>query len=506
VVVEAGQHSWEGLVRLAREDPDVMAEFVLRDEETGKPVRQEQMHTEMQGAVTADGLVVVESCPESGKTQQLGVARVLFELGRKPGSRLVLLGNVQDGAIKTLSVVKRYMERSQELRAVFPRLLPGNVLWTATAITVERDSFSKDPSVYCLGYHGALLGARVDGAVVDDFLDFENTRTESARRDCGSWFRTTFMTRTTAEAWVAFLCNSWHEEDLSHELVADGWKHLRYPVLNADGSSAWPERWPIHRIEEARRRLGPLEFARMFLCRPRDPGAETFGPEALRLALSQGRGYGLVPGLADPVGGVDRLIVTGVDIGASRKARGGASAIASILISPARRQVLRLWTGRVGAKELLWRVGEAARAFPGSYVVVENNGVQSHLVELANEFGEELSIPAPVLPFTTGKNKQDSQLGVDAMGAELEAGRWRLPSGRRGPAPGAMPEAWSPDLVKALVRQLRAYVPGEHPGDLLMALWMARTWGMTRLARLKAPPRRGGSVGVRLIGGGVAAP
>jgi hypothetical protein len=496
VVSAAGMQSWEGLVALAREDPDVFAEFVLRDEETGKPVEQRPMHTEMHRALSEDALLVVEAHPESGKTQQLGVARMLWQLGRDPSQRLVLLGNVQDGSMKTLGAIKRYMERSSELRAVFPRLLPGG-LWRDTAITVQREVLSRDPSIYCVGYHGALLGSRVDGAVVDDLLDYENTRNEPARRECSSWFRTTFMTRTTARAWVAFLCNSWHEEDLSHELVADGWRHLLYPIYDAEGRSSWPARWPLKRIEQVRKKMGPLEFARMFLCKPRDPGAETFAPEAIRLALSRGQGYRLLAGLEEPPEGA--LVVHGVDVASSKKARGGASAISTLLVTPSRRQVLRLWQGRVGAREFLYQLAAAGNAFPESVMVVEDNGVQSHLVELANEL-DEFRIPVPVLPFTTGRNKNDRELGIDAMAAEIEAGRWRLPSGKAGPLPGPLPEAKAPELVRTLVRQMRAYVPGEHAGDLLMATWMARTWGLRRLARLARPGGPRNRVGVRVLG------
>src|SRR6185369_6084980 len=108
--------------------------------------------------------------------------------------------------------------------------------------------------------------------------------------------------------------------------------------------------------------------------------------------------------------------------------------------------------------------------------VVEDNGVQGHLVELAQELGEQFEIVGTVHPFQTGKNKHDATLGIDAMAAEVEHGRWRLPSGLAGKERGA------PEAVRALVRQMRAYVPGQHPGDALMATWMARTWGLERLA------------------------
>ncbi len=179
--------------------------------------------------------------------------------------------------------------------------------------------------------------------------------------------------------------------------------------------------------------------------------------------------------------------MTGVDIGRSRRAKGGQSAVSTLLVRPeGGRQLLRLWQGRVGARELLRRIGEPGRLFPGSFTVVEDNGVQGHLVELAQELGEQFEIVGPVFPFQTGKNKHDAELGIDALAAEVESGKWKLPSGLLGREHGA------PEGTRMLVRQMRAYVPGQHPGDALMATWMARTWALERLARGRKRRRPGG--------------
>jgi hypothetical protein len=489
--VEAGRYAYESLIALCREDVNAFCEFVLRDEEHGTPIEQGRMHVEMQDAYDRHGFVIILAHPESGKTQQLGVGRTLFELGRNPDLRTVFLNNTQDGGTKTLRSAKKYLERSEELRAVFPHLKPGG-LWREDAITVERRTFSKDPSIYCLGFHGNILGARIDRAVVDDLLDFENTRTDAARRDASSWFKRTFLTRLSAQAKLAFLTNAWHEEDLAHELEADGWVTLRYPVLDAAGRSTWPSQWPLARIAEWRKRLGELEFTRMFLCRPRDPGAEVFGPESIAKALARGKGYGLLKYLDPDDVPEGAFVVTGVDLGASRKMTGGVSAMETVLFYPTgTRQLVGARSGRWSGRAILRNLSEVGDAF-GGVVVVEDNGVQRYIRELADEEGDHYEITVPVLPFYTGRNKHDETLGIDAMAAEFEGGRWRFPSGRGGLA--------VPEEVKKLNGELRAYAPNAHAGDRLMALWMARTWGLQRLQRMRRGEKRGG-VRVSVIGG-----
>lgn len=484
--VEAGTHAYESLIALCRHDVDAMCEFVLRDEETGRPVEQAQMHVEMQRAYDESRFVVVLAHPESGKTSQLVVGRTLYELGRDPTERHVFLNNGQDGAKKNLGAVKKYMERSEELRAVFPKLRPGS-LWREDAITVEGAGITRDPSVYCLGFHGNITGARIDRAKVDDLLDYENTRTEAARRDAESWFKRTFLTRLTQRATLAYTTNAWHEDDLTHVLEDDGWRTLRYPVLDAAGRSTWPERWPLTRIAEWRRRLGELEFARMFLCEPRDPGAMSFRPEWLRVALRRGVGYGFVDSVVHAPEGA--LVVTGVDLGASRKMTGGATTMFTVCVHRGGlRQLIAARSGRWSGGDVMRNLVDVGERF-GGFIVVEDNGVQRYVVELANE--EEVAVPVPVLPFNTGRNKYDLTLGVDAMAAEFEASRWVLPSGRRGKD--------VPEEVRRLLGEMRSYTPGGHPGDRLMGLWFARTWALRRLRALEGG-RRGG-VHVSVIGG-----
>lgn len=487
--IEAGRYAYESLIALARHDVNTFNEFVLKDEETGEAIEQELMHVEMQRTYDKERFMICMAHPESGKTQQLVVGRTLHELGNDPTERHVFLNNGQDGSIKNLRAVKKYIERSEELRAVFPKLRPGN-LWREDSIVVEGAGLSKDPSIYCLGFHGNITGARIDRAKVDDLLDFENTRTATSRADGISWFKRTFLTRLTRRATLAFLTNAWHEEDLAHTLEDEGWATLRYPVLNAKGKSTWPGRWDLARIAEWRKRLGPLEFARMFLCEPRDPGAVAFQPEWLRTALRKGVGYGFADQVLEAPSGA--LIVTGCDLGASKRMSGGETTMMTLCVhANGMRQLVAARAGRWSGGALMHNLTDVADRF-GGVVVVEDNGIQKHIVDLANEEGIHISVP--VLPFYTGRNKYDLVLGIDAMATEFEAGRWMLPSGRSGKGQDV------PENVRKLLSNMRAYTPGSHPGDYLMGAWFARTWALKKLRQLQAGDR-GARVGVRTIGG-----
>lgn len=478
----------QGVAAMARDDFATFCEYVARDEETGGRITLEQMHEEMCAAADAHPFLLVMSHPESGKTNLLVVMRVLFRLGGNTNLRIGLVSAVRGNAIKNLASIAKYIETSRELHEVFPHLRPATSgTWSTEAITVERSNIMRDPSVQTVGVHGAVQGSRLDEVYADDLLDYENTRTKPLREDTSKWFRTAILARTNR---CIFLTNAWHPEDLSAELVKErGFVELRYPVLTASGDSSWPTRWPLARIAERRRTIGELEFARLYLCKPRDDGAQVFTVESVARCIDLGRGYGLIEFLDDALVHEEALIVTGVDLAVTRRMKGAVSAIYTLYVHPnGVRQIIGARSGRWGARQILDNLAAVGDAY-GGVAVVEDNGAQRYLVEIAQELDTDIAIP--VLPHTTGRNKIDPELGIDSMAAEFDAGRWILPSEYEKPC----------EEIRALRGELEVYDPASHPGDRLMAIWFARTYALRKLRRRRAQKRNGGGdVRVSVIG------
>lgn len=452
------------LIDLCRRDVNAFCEYVLRDEETGEQIEQLDFHVQLQQALTDHRQIVGLAHPESGKTNQIAIGRVLWELGRNPNMRVMLVGNTQEGARKSLSSIKKYIEKSEELHEVFPHLTRGD-LWQDVAITVNRPVYSKDPSVQAVGYMGGqILGSRVDFLVVDDLLNMEVTSTEAQRRKVSTWFRSTLLGRCTKSALVAFLTNAWHPRDLSHELHRErGWFRIMRPI-RVDGVSVWPSRWPEERIKKREKDLGSLEFARVFMCQPRDEGDMIFKAHFFEVCRPPKKP------LVHPVRELDVVpdgcvVVCGVDIGGRRTA-GANSSIATLLLHPnGTRQPLWLESGRWGATELLNRIVDNGQRYKG-IVAVENNGVQLHLVDLAIENSKAV---VPIVPYQTGNNKVDPRFGVASMSSEFEGGRWILPT----QASNLLERNALNELEEWIIEMLD-YTPEQHTGDRLMAFWIAR--------------------------------
>lgn len=487
--VEAGKMGREAFLALCRRDVNAFNEFVLRDEESGERIEQHEMHVRMQAACDSFSEVVVLAHPESGKTQQLAIGRTLFELGHNPRLRFAFIGNTQNAAKKNLGTVKRYIEKSEELHAVFPELLPG-AIWRDDQITIAGFPIeSKDYSIQAIGFHGDINGSRVDRVVADDLLDFENTRSPLQRKEVSAWWRLGVLSRLTKIARIIFLTNAWHEKDLVSELSRDGYHFLEFPIYRPDGSPSWPEVWPLARIAKRRQILGPLEFARLFLLKPRDEGAVVFAPAAILRAREKGRGYRLVEELDPALLVRGAVLVHGVDLAFTRRLSGAVSCIFSLFIHPdGTRQPIGIRAGRWGSTQLISALADVGDRL-GGIAYVEDNAAQRFVVETAQDTGEQITIP--VRPFTTGRNKIDPTFGVESMSAEFDSGRWILPCDRN--------LVCHPELEE-LIGEMEAYDPAVHTGDRLMAMWIARSAGMRIWKRMRSGKEEGGGIRASVYG------
>ncbi len=501
-------------LELCRLDVNVFAEYVGQDARTGLPIEQAPIHVKMHAFLDVVRFGIIMAFPESGKTSQIAILRKLWRLGRDPTRRVLLLNEAQKGGSdKTLGAIKRYIEGKvldsrgvSRLHEVFPDLRPGDK-WTDTMIRVRGAlGSSRDMSVQAIGYMGTVLGSRLTDVVIDDLLTHKTTRTSTKRIELKRWLENSVLSRVDdwdpetmgveeGDSEVAFLTNAWHLKDAAHTM---GWPILKFPIFDSRGRSSWPERWPRERVERVKKKMkiSALEFARAWLCTPKDPGAQIFSDLGIETSLKNGMGRSLVGGLAEIPNRC--LVVSGVDIAATKKRDGAKSAIATLLIHPNEdRQLLRLSSGRWGALELLRNIVRAGKLFPGSIVMVENNGIQQHIVELAQQnrqlLSEEDAGLVPIYPYTTGVKKADPTLGVESMAGEMEASGWLFPCSE-----GEGGAILMPDPVAQLVGALESYVSTDHTPDEIMALWFALEGARRLLARRESAEEDG--VGAYVLG------
>lgn len=462
------------MLKAARVNAAAFNAYVLRDEETGKSLALADMHIEWHDLIDEHSRVLIWSHVEAGKTSQISIGRTLFELGRDSSKRIVVLSKTQGLAVKVIRSVATYIERSPELQEVFPRLFPS-IPWTSTSLMVQREVFSKDFSVQACGVGGVIVGSRIDILIVDDILDWKNTRTPAQRSELLRWFRSEFIGRLTGGSRVIVCGNAYHPEDFLHMLAREGYVARTYPVTLPDGTIRFPRKWSHRRIAEKRLELGAVEGARQLDCVARRDADVRCKEEWIRSCLKRGDGVPLLHSLPDETFTDGSRAYTGVDIGVGKKKKNAKSVVFSILVRPnGDRQLLNLQSGRWGGLEIVQRVVEDHLRYK-SIVMVEDNGAQKHLLEFAHAVkvdGKEVATAALcVLPFHTGNNKTHPVLGVESIFAEFQLARWIIPSTESPSTPGRYVTT---EAISEWLAECENYDPERHTGDHLMASWIAR--------------------------------
>lgn len=505
--------AWATLLQLARYDCPTFCELVLADEETGGRIHVQPFQIAWHRAISKHRNIVIWAFPESGKTQQLAIGRILWLLGQDVRRRYAVLSATQSQAKKIVRTAQQHVLENVTLHEVWPNLRRGN-LWTDTSMEIERPGGIKDPSLQAFSPEGgSMQGSRLDGLVIDDVLTENNTRTSYQRSKIEDWIRASAFSRLARGGWIVFLTNAWHPQDMAHALEKQGWHSVRCPVVGECGELAWAERWPTDRIEHVRTKvLGPLEFSRQMLCQPRDESTARFQREWIEKCLELGEGFQCYRSLADilhadpelaaemqltqelvDAGGLPDgyMTITGVDLAVSRRVAADKTSLFTLLLWPSGvRQVLEVQAGQWTGPEIIDRVISAHERFR-SIAVVENNAAQDFLLQWARERAPGLRVRA----FTTGRNKLSPEYGVESLAAELAAGRWVIPC-----QPGSKRTARQ---VGYWIEEMLSYDPQAHTGDRLMASWIAREAARLyegRMRRRLHRDRRHGSQGARVLG------
>lgn len=468
----------------ARDHPAWFGEYALG-------LYPQQFHIDWQDLASAHPLLLLFAPIEHGKSTQLSIVRLIWELGRNPDIRIALISDTETKAKRWVSKVRISIEINERVREVFPHLLPENRSgwggsWTDEAIDVRRSkkaAFTEaDHSLRAFGVGGPLGGSRFDLIVCDDLLDFANTRIPAAREKTWEWYKSPEgpLSRRVKGGRIIDIGTAMHEDDYRHQIEKElpGWHVVRYQA-GPNGNCPWPEVWSAERLA-AKLAEGELEYARQFLNIPFGEATQYLPIAAIRKCQelsNEPLGYWMGEITRDDL----RWCTVGVDIGSSLEAGSARSAIAvlGLGVDGFKRPLhIRsgLWVGMSFLEEVVqvWILFEHVIR----EMIVESNAQQAHLVGLlqdeaivqtvAAKLGLEPErakrIAAKIAGSTYGLyttkvvHREDIRWGIRGMGPEMGV-KWRFPKGQ--------PE------IEALFQDIRKYDPAGHPGDRLVAVYLA---------------------------------
>jgi hypothetical protein len=533
-----------------RDDPCAFFEFALVEERTQSPIVVAPHQRVMVDFLLAHPRAVC-MLPRGGAKTWSCSALLLWLLGRDPMMRGAVISATEGQAQKPLKMVRENIEddineepRNPRVRWVFPNLIKSSKLqdaWTQTQLVIDRPHGIRDPSLRAVGYGGALPGARLNRAVIDDILDQENIATPEQRAKVYDWIVTTLLptldppTKRNPDGGSCWVFNTaWHPDDSVHRLIfKDRWPALimridgQIEIKNTDWDSPlirpdimngrlqphsssralvsvcrlvdhdpdpdnrialWPEVFTPEWVEERRRESGnPQAFNRMYMNLCRDDSTSLCKQEFIEKCLEAARRYGVFE-LAEEYRG-DVTAFTGVDLAfESGPGHDEVALFTFIPRSDGLNIILDIEIGQWDTVTVRNKCVDKARRF-NSIVCVESNVGQKMMVDFVRENAKDVVIK----PHHTGREKAHPEEGIPGIFLEMSEGMWAFPNGpRRGIS----------NPVQRLIDACLYYAPSKHVDDVLMAMFLARSqarkWGMLG----KRDPNPGGgntSLGMQIM-------
>lgn len=457
-------------VELARIDCATFTELVIKTETGRKPVRLTEMHREWHRMADESDNVIILAHINSGKSSMFVLPRVLWELGRDPEKRIIIVSETTQKAKKIARPMSAAIRYSADLRVVFPRLRPtvrDGEPWTTTEMTVDRPNFSKDGSITIVSaLNPVCQGSRVDLVFFDDILTRRTARKPEQQAELRQKLQAEVMGRFSTDTSRLIAVNTaWKSGDYLNHLnsTLKNVASKRYGVYDESGKIRCPwitQKWIDARVDG----LGPTETKRQLYVQDQEDENSKFDEKWFTDAKALGDGLPLIHSFTEEdlakLYAQNYVLSIGIDFAASEKKRVGAKTAFTVMLSypDGDYQLLNIEAGQWG----LPTIRDKIIAYFHRYkcpIFVETNGIQKWALQLLQEIGD-----IPVYPFNTGHNKTDPAFGVGALEILFAARKFVIPS-KDGRALGQIEE---------LINDLRAFRPNTHTGDVLMSCWIAK--------------------------------
>lgn len=252
----------------ARGDPNKFMEYCFRDSETGKPLRQAEIHREFQDAM-ASGEDSVNLFPrDHGKTTQKE-GHAIWRLGNDVNLRIKIVCASDSKAVERLFAIIQHIKLNPRIHDVFPWLRPAGLGdWTKHKIVVQRDYISRDASVEALGVLSTATGGRCDLLFADDVVDRRNAlELPKLRETVKSAWDSDWSNLMEPNGQIIYTGTPWHTADLTHKLIKNPSYHVLRRAIGKDGDPyypIWEEKWPAEQLRRRRLKIGQLEYDRGF--------------------------------------------------------------------------------------------------------------------------------------------------------------------------------------------------------------------------------------------------
>lgn len=417
-----------------------------------------------------------------GKTTLISCMLPVLEVIRNPDIRIAIIAKNDNEATAIMSSIKSEFENNQLLIADYGPFRPQNGdpmrAWLTEAISVKgRNRGGKEHTIAVFGAGSRqILGWRTDWVIMDDTVTERNSATDDQRMKHVTWFNDCVSTSPekkkagTLNGRITAVGTMFHPKDLYATITgkrkADGtpmYKSHREDAIRDYEAKLplWPQVWSWEDLMNVKAAEGTLSFNKRYRNKPVDESMQPFREEFL-LGDHSHPGcldHDRVMGEYEP----DWRIFQAFDpaVGKTRSAKFcGHIVFAVDPVFPRKRIILEITRAQLTVPQQRDLLIDTHLKYDCVMSVTEENAYQAGLKQIIDERCEQLGLTLRFEGHTTGRNKQDPEIGLPSLAPLMENGDLRLPYGN--------PESVrrSNDLIEEAVEY-----PFHKFSDLLMALW-----------------------------------
>lgn len=424
-----------------------------------------------------------------GKTTIISCLLPILALIRDPNIRIVIVAKNDDEAAAIIQTIKAELTDNKQLIEDYGPFVPdpqSGKRWQATWIDcAKRTRIEKSPTIAGFG-SGAknILGHRSDWVICDDVVTEKNSSSPEQRQSMHTWFTTSVETSPQKfkdnHGRITVVGTMFHPQDLyasiQRKRKSDGTHvyafHREDAIRNYEKEEVlWPQVWTWQDLMDLKFDIGTLSFNKRYRNMPVDESEQHFKEEFFRGlppykgCLDYNRKYGEYEDWWRIYQSLDPAV------GRTKSAKFCGHIVAGVDPDrPDELNIIKIERAQLTVPQQANTVIDTALEYQNMMTsVVEVNAYQKGLEQVILDICERQGITLNVTGHTTGRNKQDPDIGVASLSPLCEFGRLRLPYG----------DDLARKKSEMLIQEMVEY-PFYAYSDLLMALWML--WLKARVA------------------------
>jgi len=428
----------------ARKDFKKFLPRVIRDEQTGEPIKLAPIHELtidfVQYCLSIGKYPAVQLPVEHGKSSIFAVGYPLYKWGKDKNLTIKLVSSSKDIISTRVKQSRDYIAGKYDgaYNRLYNSIRPDKESgWRSDQIHIKRD-VSAFPSLWAHPVLASAEGGRCSGLILDDVVSRANSIQKDYCQDVIDACESSWIKRVHVGGWLMMLNTPWTTKDYMAHLRKsrlEQWAIFRAPVnktldgydieimgLDSFNHPTTLPLWDRFNREYFQKKIageGRRAFRRNFQLDPYSEDERKL--PTFKQAIDAGAGAS-VKSLLHRWPKCPKYM--GVDPGGS--ARPG-TAIVTIGISPDQKRFpISVKFGQWRPSEVAVEVIKEYQKWTPASVYVENNALQESFLDLIRILPN-----APVIPmkgFTTGKQKSDPEIGIEGMDIEFANGDWIIPA------------------------------------------------------------------------------